>query len=189
MKTNSRGGACRKWFFFAAAAIVSGMDLAVAAEPPSDKGDQVVTGGDLAFLNDAGPGGAAEVELGRMAGERAASAEVKKFAQQMIEDHSKAGEKLKKLAQQKKVTLPPEILPQAKQTKEKLAKLNGSEFDQAYVKAMVEMHVKDVTAFEAVSKTATDADVKAFATETLPTLKHHLEMIRDLAKTMNVSVK
>ncbi|MBA2623696.1 MAG: DUF4142 domain-containing protein, partial [Chthoniobacterales bacterium] len=117
MKANSRGRACRKWFFFAAAAIVSGMDLAVAAEPPSDKGDQIVTGGDLAFLNDAGPGGAAEVELGRMAGERAASAEVKKFAQQMIEDHAKAGEKLKKLPEQKKVALPAEILPQAKQTK------------------------------------------------------------------------
>ncbi len=173
----------------AGGSIVSVLALAGAAEPPSDKGDKIVTGGDLAFMNDAGPGGVAEVELGRLAVERGASAEIKQFAQQMIEDHSKAGEKLKKLAQQKKVTLSPEILPQAKQTKEKLAKLSGSEFDQAYVKAMVEMHVKDVTAFEAVAKTATDADVKAFATETLPTLKHHLQMIRDLAKTMNVSVK
>jgi putative membrane protein len=172
----------------AAVGIAGVMTTAVGA-PPSDKGDKVVTGGDLAFMNDAGPGGVAEVELGRLAVERGASAEIKQFAQQMIEDHSKAGEKLKKLAQQKKVTLPPELLPQAKQTKEKLAKLSGSEFDQAYVKAMVEMHVKDVTAFEAVAKTATDADVKAFATETLPTLKHHLQMIRDLAKTMNVSVK
>ncbi len=165
------------------------MTTVSVAAPPSDKGDKVVTGGDLAFMNDAGPGGVAEVELGRLAVERGANAEIKQFAQQMIEDHSKAGEKLKKLAQQKKVTLSPEILPQAKQTKEKLAKLSGSEFDQAYVKAMVEMHVKDVTAFEAVAKTGTDADVKAFATATLPTLKHHLEMIRDLAKTMNVSVK
>ena len=106
--------------------IAFGMSVVIAAEPPSDKGDKVVTGGDLAFMNDAGPGGVAEVELGRLAVERAGSAEVKKFAQQMIEDHSKAGEKLEKLAQQKKVTLPPEILPQAKQTKEKLAKLSCS---------------------------------------------------------------
>ena len=175
--------------FLVGGTIASLVAIASAAEPPSDKGDKIVTGGDLAFMNDAGPGGVAEVELGRLAVERGASAEIKQFAQQMIEDHSKAGEKLKKLAQQKKVTLPPEILPQAKQTKEKLAKLSGSEFDQAYVKAMVEMHVKDVTAFEAVAKTGTDADVKAFATETLPTLKHHLQMIRDLAKTMNVSVE
>ncbi len=84
--------------------------FALAADPPSDKGDKVVTGGDLAFINDAGPGGVAEVELGRLAVEKAASAEVKQFAQQMIEDHSKAGEKLKTLASQKKVTLSPEIL-------------------------------------------------------------------------------
>ena len=140
-------------------------------------------------MNDAGPGGVAEVELGRLAVERGTNAEIKQFAQQMIEDHSKAGEKLKKLAQQKKVTLSSEILPQAKQTKEALAKLSGVQFDQAYVKTMVEMHEKDVTAFEAVAKTATDADVKMFATETLPTLKHHLQMIRELAKAMNVPVK
>lgn len=189
-RTNTDGRAGIKWsLFLAAVGIVYGMALAGAADPPSDKGDKVVTGGDLAFMNDAGPGGVAEVELGRLAVKSAASAEVRQFAQQMIEDHSKAGEKLKKLAQQKKVTLPAEILPQARQTKEELAKLSGSEFDRAYVKAMVEVHEKDVTAFDAVAANATDADVKAFAAATVPTLKHHLQMIRDIAKSMNVEVK
>lgn len=162
---------------------------AAAAQPPSDKGDHVVTGGDLAFMNDAGPGGAAEVELGRMAAARAASSEVKQFAQQMVEDHSRAGKKLKALAQQKKVTLPPEMLPKAKQTMEKLGKLQGADFDREYVKTMVEVHQKDVAAFEAFARNATDADVKAFASATLPTLKHHLQMISQLAKSMNVPVK
>ncbi len=63
--------------------------------------------------------------------------------------------------------------------------MSGSAFDNAYVKAMVEMHEKDVTAFEAVAKNATDADVKTFATETVPTLKHHLQMIREMAKRIN----
>lgn len=160
-----------------------------AASPPSDKGDRVVTGGDLAFMNDAAPGGLAEVELGRLAAERATSPQVKQFAQQMIEDHSKAGKKLEQLAQLKKVKLPPGVLPEAKQTKEKLAKLTGENFDREYVKAMVQMHEKDVAAFAAVSKNATDADVKAFAAATLPTLQHHLEMIRALAKNMNVQTK
>lgn len=159
-----------------------------AVEPPSDKGDRVVTGGDLAFMNDAAPGGLAEVELGRLAEERAASAEVKAFARQMIADHAKAGEKLKQLAQQKNVVLPEAILPKAKQTKEMLSKLQGAEFDRAYVKAMLEVHLTDVAAFEAVAKNATDADVKAFAGETVPTLKHHLEMIRTIAKSMNLPV-
>ena len=61
------------------------------AKPPSDKGDQVVTGGDLAFMNDAAPGGMAEVEMGRMAAKQAQSSEVKRFAARMIADHTKAG--------------------------------------------------------------------------------------------------
>ncbi len=123
----------------------------VKAEPakaPSDKGDTVVTGGDLAFLNDAAPGGMVEVELGRLAVKQASSKEVKQFAERMIADHSKAGEELKQLAQQKKVMLSPELLPTHKETMAKLAKLNGAEFDREYVKAMVADHMKDVTAFE-----------------------------------------
>jgi len=156
------------------------------AKPPSDKGDSVVTGGDLAFMNDAAMGGMAEVELGRLAINQAASKEVKAFAQHMIDDHSKAGEELKQLAQGKKVMLPPDVSPTHKEVMGKLSPLKGAEFDRAYVKAMVEDHVKDVTAFEAVSKNATDADVKAYAAKTLPTLQQHLQMIRGIAAKMDV---
>ncbi len=54
---------------------------------------------------------------------------------------------------------------------------------------MVAAHEKDVTAFEATANGAVDADVKAFATKTLPTLKQHLEMIRAIAGKMGVSAK
>ncbi len=156
------------------------------AKPPSDKGDAVVTGGDLAFINDAAPGGMAEVELGKMALQKSTNADVKAFAQKMVDDHTKAGDELKQLAAQKKVTLSTELLPAHKQLMDKLSKLSGADFDKEYVKAMLEAHNKDVTAFESVSKTAGDADVKAFATKTLPTLKMHLKMIEDIAGKMNV---
>ncbi len=156
------------------------------AKPMSDKGDAVVTGGDLAFMNDAAPGGMAEVELGKLAVSKSQNAEVKAFAQKMIDDHSKAGEDLKQLAAQKKVMLPPDVLPAHKQLMEKLSKLSGADFDKEYVKAMVEAHEKDVTAFENASKTAGDADVKALATKTLPILKMHLEMINGIAAKMGV---
>ena len=156
------------------------------AKPPSDAGDMIVTGGDLAFMNAAAAGNMAEVELGKLADKQAASSNVKQFGQKMIDDHSKALEELKQLASQKKVSLPPDVLPEQKQLMEKLSKLNGAEFDKEYVKAMLEAHEKDVTTFQAVSKTATDADVKAFATKTLPTLKTHLEMIKAMADKMNI---
>ncbi|MBA3831295.1 MAG: DUF4142 domain-containing protein [Chthoniobacterales bacterium] len=160
-----------------------------SAQPPSDKGDQVVTGGDLAFMNDAAPGGLAEVELGRLAVKQGSTSAVKKFAQRMIVDHSKAGEALKELARQKRVNLPATLLPESEQTMEKLSKTSGADFDQAYVKVMVTMHEKDVAAFSAVAQNATDADVKAFAAKTLPTLKMHLEMIHAMAEQMGVKVK
>ena len=155
------------------------------AKPPSDRGDQVVTGGDLAFMNDVAPGGLAEVELGRLALRQATSKEVKQFAERMIADHSKAGEELKQLAQQKKVMLPQEVNPTHQEIMGKLSKLKGAEFDREYVKAMIEDHEKDVTAFESVTKGAVDADVKAYAMKTLPTLKEHLQMIRDIATKMS----
>ena len=156
--------------------------------PPSDKGDQVVTGGDLAFINDAAPGSMAEVELGRLAVKQAASNDVKQFAQKMIDDHSKAVEELKQLAGGKKVNLPPDLMPKHKEVMEKLSKLQGADFDREYVKEMVAAHEKDVAAFTGVSQNATDADVKAFAAKTLPTLKMHLQMIRDIAGKIGVSV-
>ena len=159
-----------------------------AAKPPSDKGDSVVTGGSLAFINAAAAGGMAEVELGKMAVQKAQNADVKAFAQKMVEDHSKAGDELKQLAAQKNVVLPPDFLPESKQLMEKLSKSNGAEFDKEYVKAMVENHKKDVTAFENASKTAGDADVKEFAAKTLPTLKTHLELITGIADKMGVKM-
>lgn len=181
----------RQWV---ASAILACMGITcsgelIHAQPPSDKGDHIVTGADLAFINDAGPGGEAEVQLGRLAAERAASTKVRQFALQMVEDHSKAGAKLKALAKEKQVALPPEVMPKARQMKEKLSKLRGAEFDREYVKVMVEMHEKDVAAFEAFAKSATDADVKTFAAATLPTLKHHLEMIRTLEQSMSAPAK
>jgi len=155
--------------------------------PPSDTGDQVVTGGDLAFMNDAGPGSMAEVELGRLAVKQAASSDVKQFAQKMIEDHSKAVDELKQLAGRKKVNLPPDVTPKHKEVMEKLSKLQRADFDREYVKEMVAAHEKDVAAFTGVSQNATDADVKAFAAKTLPTLQMHLQMIRDMAGKMGIS--
>ena len=155
-------------------------------KPPSDKGDQVVTGGDLAFMNDAAPGGMVEVELGELAVKQAADKSVKQFGQQMVADHSKAGAELKQLASQKKVMLPAELTPKQKETMEKLSKLKGADFDREYVKEMVADHEKDVAAFTGVAQNATDADVKSFAAKTLPTLTQHLQMIRGIADKMNM---
>jgi putative membrane protein len=47
---------------------------------------------------------------------------------------------------------------------------------------MVKDHEKDVKEFEKAAKDAKDPDVKTWATNTLPTLKHHLDMARTTQK-------
>jgi putative membrane protein len=140
--------------------------------------------GDNDFMMKAAQGGMAEVELGRLAATKATNAEVKKFAQKMIEDHSNANTELKALATKKGVTLPADVGSEHKALMDKLKNLSGADFDKAYVSAMVDDHKKDVSEFEKESTGGTDADTKAFAAKTLPTLKTHLEMIQGIQSKM-----
>jgi putative membrane protein len=132
--------------------------------------------GDREFIEDAAKGGMAEVELAKIAQERASSPEVKQFAQKMEHDHSQANQKLRELAQEKGVTMPSG--PKLSQNHEasKLMKLQGREFDREYMDYMVKEHKKDVKEFKKQAEKAKDSDVKNFAQETAPKLEHHLQM-------------
>ena len=134
------------------------------------------------FANEAAQGGLAEVELGRLAAQKGADPSVREFGQRMVADHSKAGSELKAIAARKGLPLPGDINSDQKSEMDKLAKLSGAEFDQEYMSAMLKDHEEDVKAFETQSKEGTDADVKAFAAKTLPTLQEHLQMARSAAQ-------
>ena len=140
-----------------------------------------VPAADKKFMREAAEGGLAEVELGKLATEKASSEEVKKFGQRMVDDHSKANEELKQLASSKNVNLPNEVSAKDKMTKERLSKLSGESFDRAYMQDMVKDHKKDVADFSRESKSAKDTDVKQFASKTLPTLKDHLKEAEGIA--------
>lgn len=136
---------------------------------------------DTKFMKEAAEGGLAEVELGKLASEKASSQEVKDFGQRMVNDHSKANEQLKQLASNKGVTLPENLSAKDKMLKERLSKLNGPNFDRAYMENMVKDHKKDVAEFNRESTSGKDSAVKQFAGETLPTLKEHLKKAESIA--------
>jgi putative membrane protein len=142
---------------------------------------------DDAFVMKVAKGGMAEVELGKLASEKATSDAVKKFGQRMADDHSKANDELKALATSKNVTLPSEIGPEHKALRDRLMKLSGPAFDQAYMKAMVSDHVKDVNEFKMEAKSGKDPEVKAWAAKTLPTLEEHLKMAREASGAVGTS--
>ena len=136
---------------------------------------------DASFMKDAAEAGNMEVEGSRLALNKAASADVKSFAQQIIDDHTKAGQELAALASSKGVKLPegPSITQKAKL--KILGTHEGAKFDASYAETVgIKAHEDAVKLFTKASNDAKDPDVKAFAAKTLPTLQHHLEMAREL---------
>jgi len=98
----------------------------------------------------------------------------------MITDHSKAGEELKSVAVKSGVTVPTTSSAEQKQAAQKLARLKGADFDNAYAAQMVKDHEGAVALFENEASSGSDADLKAFAGKTLPTLQEHLKMAKAL---------
>jgi putative membrane protein len=145
-----------------------------------DQNSAATAENDKKFIREAAEGGLAEVELGKLATEKASNPEVKNFGQRMVQDHSKANEELKEVASKEGVTLPDHLNAKDKALKERLSKLNGPAFDRAYMENMVKDHKKDVAEFNRESTNGKDNDVKQFAGKTLPTLKEHLKQAESI---------
>ena len=144
----------------------------------------VVIIGQNSFYTEAAQSNMAEIELSRLALQKSNNDNIKQFAQQMIDDHTAAGEKLKQLAADKSITLPQDVSSKQKSAKQKLDRLSGEKFDSEFVKQMVKDHKTVVKLFERQSERGEDAETKAFAAENLPTLRSHLEMARSMSGDM-----
>jgi putative membrane protein len=155
------------------------------AQPDTSKaptaGKHVSTSPDARFVLQAAEGGMMEVAKGKLAAQKGAHEGVKQFGQKMVDDHTKASDELKAIASGKNITLPGEMPPSPMPAMlAKLEKLEGAAFDRAYVDDQVRDHEKTIALFEREAKTGQDAELKAFAEKTLPTLKEHLTMVQDL---------
>jgi putative membrane protein len=153
-----------------------------AASPSSTAGR--IASADQTFLKNAAVGGLVEVELGRLATEKASSADVKQFGQRMVDDHGKANDQLATIAKQKNVDIATQLTGKAKSDYDRLSKLSGEQFDRAYMQMMVQDHRKDVSEFRKESTAAKDADVKSFASQTLPTLEEHFKMAQQTQSSL-----
>jgi putative membrane protein len=124
-----------------------------------------------------------EIQSSQLATSKSQVGDVKSFAQQMITDHTKAGEDFKAALQKANITPPPEK-PDAKQqaTLNKLRGAQGKAFDKGYVDAQLKAHKEAVALFRSYAKSGKTDALKQFAEQTLPTLEHHLEMVQGLSK-------
>ena len=161
-----------------ALAVIVALGLCLVSSARAADAEKKMASKDTKFIRNAASGGQLEVDLGKLAADRAANEEVKKLAQKVADDHGKANDELKTLAQNKGLDLQKALDTATKRSQretEDMSKRKGADFDKSYLDMLVKAHEKDVKEFDEASKNAEDSDVKAFAAKMLPTLQEHLD--------------
>ena len=142
---------------------------------------------DRNFANTAAQAGLAEVAEAQIALQKSGNADIQKFAQRMVDDHSKANDQLKSIATAKGINLPTAPSRSDRSKADALQKLSGTAFDRRYVSDQTAAHKQAVSLFTTESKDGKDNDLKNFAAQTLPTLQDHYRMIRSMSGSGNVA--
>jgi putative membrane protein len=139
---------------------------------------------DSNFVMEAAKGGMMEVQAGQLAQQNAQSQRVKDFGGMMVTDHTKANDELRSYASGHGITLPDSLPSSEMKHMNAMKSMKGNAFDKHYVSMMVEDHQKDVAKFKKASQNCNDAQLKTWASNTLPTLQKHLDSIQAIKKGM-----
>ena len=135
---------------------------------------------DKTFIKEAAIGGMAEVEFSKIA-QKSDNADIKSFANRMVQDHSAANSQLTGIVSGLGVEAPKALDSQHERMREKLQTLHGKSLDDQYMRDMVEDHNKAVKLFQQEQRSGHNADLKQFAQQTLPTLQEHQRMAMELS--------
>lgn len=155
------------------------------AKHDAGKKDDVNSKMTRSFIEEASAAGMFEVDSSKIALEKSSNDKVKEFAQQMVDDHTKAGDALKAaVSEDQKNYLSTKSTEKQVKEIEKLNKEDAKGFDKEYVKAQVKAHDEAVKLFTKYSEKGDDAELKEFAKNTLPTLQQHKTMIDDIHSSM-----
>jgi len=152
----------------------------VALTGPAAAQIQLVNEANREFVSKAATGGTAEVELGRVATQRAVRPSVRSFAERMVADHGRANAELAALARRKGLDVPTALEPSQQAMRDRLSGLSGPDFDRAYMSEIVRDHTEDIALFERAAEISSDPDLKAWATRSLPMLRDHLALARQV---------
>lgn len=136
------------------------------------------------FMKMVGTGGHNEMGLSQVIMDKGVTGAAKDFADKMMADHTKAGNELKPIAESKNVMLPTEMDAEHKALKDQMQSMSGEQLAEKYAQQMVTDHQNTVNVFQSEIQNGKDAEVKAFASKTLPTIQEHLEMAKKLPGAM-----
>ena len=139
---------------------------------------------DKQFLTQASQGNYDEIQLGKLAEEKASNPAVKAFGQRMVTDHTKLTEKMKPYAEEWGIAAPTALSPDAQKEYDDLQGKSGSDFDKAYIDDMVTDHTKDLKAFTKEVNDTHDAKYKVAVEQGKSVVAAHKNMAYDLKKKL-----
>jgi putative membrane protein len=143
---------------------------------------------DEAFVRAAARGGLSEIKLGKLAMDQGSNETVKAFGTRMVAEHTKAGDELKEAAKEENIGLPTDLTTKDQATYDRLSKLTGAEFDQAYAQDMVKDHQQDLRDFQREANHGNDDVIRSFASETVPMIQQHLDQAKEMLKAVSPAV-
>jgi putative membrane protein len=143
---------------------------------------------DEAFVRAAARGGLSEIKLGKLAMDQGSNEAVKAFGTRMVAEHTKAGDDLKEAAKEENIGLPADLTAKDQATYDRLSKLSGAEFDQAYAQDMVKDHQQDLRDFQREANHGNDDVIRGFASETVPMIQQHLDQAKEMLKAVSPAV-
>lgn len=158
----------------AVAGVAALIAVAAQAQPANSNPDQ-------SFAEKAAAAGIAEVDAAKLALQKTHDAKVRRFAERMVRDHTKANRKLEAVARKEDIKLPNAPDSADQQAMTRLQGLSGKDFDDVYLQNQLTAHQQAVALFTGESQSGNDAALKSFATATLPTLREHLKMVQGMA--------
>ena len=123
-----------------------------------------------------------EIQSSQLALDHASNDDVRGFAQQMVKDHTEAGEKMKAAAAKDGVTTPTAMMQKDASQLDELKATPAADFDKAYVAAQTAAHDQAVALFKGFSTDGKESALRDFAAETLPVLEQHQKMVHELAE-------
>jgi putative membrane protein len=142
---------------------------------------------DSSFIRQAIRGNYTEVALGRLAGSRAGSSEVKNFAERMVSDHNDMNQRWVDLAKDNDMKVTVDFGPSGQQTIDRLEELSGSAFDQAYMSEAIRQHEQDLAAFQRMGTSARSNEARELAKSGVSTIREHLTLAQQVGSRVGVS--
>ncbi len=156
---------------------------------PDAQGNSMPSFADQAFVRKTLEDNQAQVQMGQLAAQKSSSADVKQFGEKMAQIHEQLSDQLKPVARKLGVSEPKEPSKKEKQEIEQMQSLSGTDFDTAFIKAMMKEQQSDLKDFKSEAQSAQDPTVQQLAKMDAPVLSQHLQILEQLALAHNVTME